>query len=179
MNMNALFELDPVNAKLYWKARTPDLFTPSGQRSAEGCCNNWNARYAGRECLTAIGTHGYRWGNVLGKAMLAHRVIFHLSHGFTPDYVDHINGDKLDNRPENLRSATNGENIANSKSRAGSSSKYLGVCWSKNHLKWIANITSHGKCRHLGLFANEDDAALAYNHAAKEIHKSFARLNVI
>jgi hypothetical protein len=116
---------------------------------------------------------------VCQKAMLAHRVIFYLANGYMPDYVDHINGDKLDNRPENLRPATNGQNIANSKSRVGSSSQYLGVCWSKKHQKWIANITSKGKCHHLGLFVNETDAAMAYNKAAQLHHQSFARLNVI
>lgn len=174
-----LILLDPETGNLTWKPRSAIHFKASGQRSAEGCANNWNSRYAGKPCLTAVGTHGYKWGNFMGKALLAHRAVFFLTHGFMPRYVDHINGNKLDNRPINLREATNGENIANSRSREGSSSKYLGVCWSKAHGKWIANITKHGKCMHLGLFVSEEAAALAYNAAAATIHGEYARPNIV
>jgi hypothetical protein len=179
MEIKKLFDLDHETGALTWKPRKADMFSPKGQRSAQGCCNNWNSRYAGKPCLTAIGSHGYRHGNVLGKGMLAHRVVFELYYGFAPDYVDHINGNKLDNRPSNLRNASNGQNIANSNSRIGSTSKYIGVCWAKTHKKWIANITSGGKCYHLGLFVKESDAAKAYNVAAKFYHGDYARPNVI
>lgn len=155
------------------------MFTSTGQRSPEGCCNNWNSRYSGKECLTAIGSHGYKHGNVLGTGMLAHRVIFYLSYGYLPKYVDHKNGNRTDNRPKNLREATNAQNIANSNSRKGSSSKYLGVCFSKNHGKWLANITSNNKNYYIGIYSNEVDAALAYNEQAKRLHGDFANINVI
>lgn len=179
MNIADIFRLDLNTGNLYWRNRTPDMFKPTGQRSAQGCCANWNSRYADKLCLTHIGTHGYKTGNVCGKTMLAHRVVFFLVYGFWPKYVDHINGNKLDNRPENLRCATNAQNIANSKSRDGSSSKYLGVCWSKNHNKWISSITTNYKTKHLGIFIDEIDAAIAYNKAAVIAHGEFARLNAI
>lgn len=174
-----LITLEPATGKLFWKPRQPHHFSAKGQRSPQGCCNNWNSRYANKECLTAIGTHGYRWGNFMGKALLAHRAAFFLANGYMPGYVDHINGDKLDNRPTNLREATNGQNIANSKSREGSSSKYLGVSWNKVNRNWTAYITSNWKGRHIGSYATEEQAALAYNKAAIETHGEYARLNVI
>jgi hypothetical protein len=179
MELGKLIRLDEKTGCLYWKPRTPDMFKANGTRSAFGCCNNWNARYSDKPCLTAIGSHGYRNGNLLGKSVLAHRVVFELVNGYAPDYVDHINGNKLDNRPCNLRPATNSQNIANSNSRKNSSSKYLGVCWSKNHKKWIANITKNNKAIYIGIFEKEKDAALAYNIAAIFLHKQFARLNVL
>ena len=61
----------------------------------------------------------------------------------------------------------------------GSSSNYLGVCIHTNGKSWMARITSHGKDKYLGLFHSENDAAVAYNNAASEIHGEYARLNVI
>jgi hypothetical protein len=115
----------------------------------------------------------------MGRGVLAHRVVFSIYYGFAPAYVDHINGNKLDNRPANLREASNGQNIANSKSRAGSSSEHLGVCWSKSHGKWVANITSDGVNYYLGIFDDELTAAEAYNEAAQMLHGEYARPNVI
>jgi hypothetical protein len=179
MNIEDVVELNKATGDLYWKPRLPHMFSAKGQRSAAGCCANWNARYAGKKCLTAIGSHGYFHGNLMGKGVLAHRIVFQLFYGYKPIGVDHINGNRLDNRPCNLREATASQNSANSKSRKGSTSKYLGVCWSKNHGKWIACITTNGKTHHIGLFESEIEAAIAYNKAAKNTHGVFARPNVI
>ena len=96
--------------------------------------------------------------------------------------VDHINGDKLDNRRENLRLVTmsqsnmNRRNI-NFKRRQDILSKYKGVWWDRN--KWRAAITVAGKKIYLGRFHNEDEAAFAYNKAALLYHGEFACLNKI
>lgn len=177
IDLHSIFSLDEKTGKLYWKTRDASMFSTSGQRSAEGCAANWNARYAGKECFTAVGNHGYKHGNVFGKGMLAHRVVFELENGFAPEYVDHIDGNKLNNAPSNLREATNGQNIANSRSRYGSSSSYLGVCYHKQIGRWVAHITKDYKQVFLGSFRDEKDAAIAYNRAAKEIHGEFARIN--
>lgn len=81
--------------------------------------------------------------------------------------VDHINGDKLDNRKENLRIVTLRQNNQNRKEfrNQTKSSRFLGVFWDKNLGKWRAAITINRKMIHLGVFVNEETASLAYKKA--------------
>lgn len=94
--------------------------------------------------------------------------------------VDHANGDPLDNRAANLRIATASENGANrgpDRRRAGRTSRFKGVSLDRSRGKWMAWIHVNGKTRSLGRFAEEEDAARAYNAAALEAWGEFARLN--
>jgi hypothetical protein len=95
--------------------------------------------------------------------------------------VDHINHNGLDNRRENLRLCTRSQNNANMKKHGSTSSKFKGVVWRKARTKWIAQIIHREdhKRRHtyLGSFKNEEDAARAYDRAAKELFGEFALLN--
>ena len=93
--------------------------------------------------------------------------------------ADHINHNGLDNRKENLRFATRGQNGANRRAPKNSTSQYLGVYWHKRHKKWSSQVRHNGKRYHLGMFTCEHQAALAYNKKAIEIHGEFANLNVI
>lgn len=90
--------------------------------------------------------------------------------------VDHINGDRLDNRKSNLRLCTDKGNSRNKKAFSG---KYKGVHFAKGSNRWVAQITKNYKCHHLGCFKSEDEAALAYNTAAKKLHGKYAFLNKI
>lgn len=94
-------------------------------------------------------------------------------------YVDHINGDILDNRRSNLRICSHTENCWNRKLSEGCASKFKGVNWHKKSGKWQARIKFERKIYHLGLFTLEQDAAHAYNEAAKKYFGEFARLNPI
>jgi len=87
--------------------------------------------------------------------------------------VDHINRNGLDNRRQNLRSATRSQNVANSKPRG----KYKGVGWHKRSQKWYAHIGKGGRQFHLGVFDTPEAAAAAYDKAALEKFGEFARLN--
>jgi hypothetical protein len=89
--------------------------------------------------------------------------------------VDHINGDTLDNRRANLRVCTKSENNRNRRKLHPTTSRFKGVY--KNTKPWIALIECNGKQFVLGRFASEEEAALAYDKAAKEHFGSFARLN--
>jgi hypothetical protein len=91
--------------------------------------------------------------------------------------VDHINGDKLDNRRENLRVCTHSENLYNwpkSKKRKYSSI-YKGVSF--NGKKWLANISKNRHQYYIGSFDKEHWAAMAYDIAAKDLHGQYAYLN--
>ena len=83
--------------------------------------------------------------------------------------IDHINGDTLDNRKENLRIVSKRQNLQNHHSPK--SSVYPGVCWHKRQNKWISNISINGVKKHLGMFEYEKEAAEAYVHACKTIVK--------
>ncbi|MCL5883768.1 MAG: HNH endonuclease [Deltaproteobacteria bacterium] len=88
--------------------------------------------------------------------------------------VDHIDGDKLNNRKVNLRPCNQTQNLANA--RVGRNISGLrGVSWQKN--AWVAQISAFGKRHYLGRFSDRNQAALAYNEAATRLFGPFARLN--
>lgn len=93
--------------------------------------------------------------------------------------VDHMNGDGLDNRRANLRVCTSAENRRNEPKRAASSasSPFKGVSWDASREKWTAKITIEGATKNLGRFDRAEQAALAYDAAAREAFGKFARLN--
>lgn len=93
--------------------------------------------------------------------------------------VDHINGNPLDNRKQNLRLVTVSQNQMNNKKRNNTSSIYKGVSWNKDHKKWKAYIMANKKYNHLGYFIREIDAAKAYNKAALTYFGEYARINKI
>jgi dCMP deaminase len=92
-------------------------------------------------------------------------------------FVDHINGNRFDNRKCNLRIVTPYQNSLNRNSSKNSSSEYIGVYRYKGTKKWAANITINGKNKHLGVFEREQDAALARDYATKQHFKEFGKLN--
>jgi HNH endonuclease/AP2 domain len=93
------------------------------------------------------------------------------------DRVDHINGNGLDCRRDNLRLATCSQNSANRLGWRKSSSKYKGVTFSKQRKDWQAKITVNGKTIHLGYFKNEEDAGKAYDKQALIEFGEYAKLN--
>ena len=91
--------------------------------------------------------------------------------------IDHINGNSLDNRKTNLRVCTRRQNAQNLRKGKGYSSRFKGVCWSKNTGKWRARIDHSDKQIHLGYFESESQAAKAYDEKAKELFGKFAHPN--
>ncbi len=116
------------------------------------------------------------WKNSKPRTVYLHKFIFD-----NPDTViDHINGNRLDNRRINLRFCTQSQNLMNRiKRKRLSSSKYKGVYFRKDTGKFVARIKQIGTKKHinLGCFVNELDAAKAYNAAAIEYFGEFAKLN--
>ena len=120
--------------------------------------------------------NGYaRRHNGYGKTcVLMHREILKARKG---QVVDHINGDKLDNRRCNLRICTISENGQNSTLPINNISGYKGVSWHKVKNKWIAQVMKEGKQYFLGYFETAQEAAHAYNEGATLLHGEFARIN--
>ena len=110
-----------------------------------------------------------------GKSYRMHREVANTPEGLE---CDHINGDSLDNRKANLRSATRQQNCwNNSKRKPGSLSKYKGVSFSRKGRPWKAMLTVSGKWTYLGSFDSEAQAAKAYDKAAKHHFGQYANLN--
>lgn len=124
-------------------------------------------RGRGPYAQTSVRSDDGRWVTVLMHTMLT---------GWPQ--VDHIDHDGLNNQRSNLRPATAAQNQQNRRRRIGNSSRYKGVCRFR-HTKWMARISINGTQRHLGLFATEEEAALAYNAAALEAYGEYAHLNQV
>lgn len=116
-----------------------------------------------------------------GKEYKAHRLAFLYMTGSIPNYVDHIDGNGLNNSWNNLRMATMQENSFNSKKRCNNKTNYKGVTFKPNNKKnpYKSSITYNGKQKHLGYFLTQEEAAKAYNAAAIEYFGKFAKLNII
>jgi hypothetical protein len=101
---------------------------------------------------------------------LVHRVVWAHAHGEWPDRdVDHINGDRSDNRLANLRLATRSENNQNMRNaKSYNSTGFLGV--SRSNARFIASISVSGKTTHLGAFATAEEAHSAYLRAKRVLH---------
>ena len=108
-----------------------------------------------------------------------HRVITGAREG---EHVDHINGNTLDNRRNNLRKCSAQDNVRNRRKpshRAGrpTTSIYKGVSWQPRESRWYATIGINGQQIVLGRFTDEIEAAHAYDRAARQHFGAFARLN--
>jgi len=90
------------------------------------------------------------------------------------EYVDHKDGNGLNNTRDNLRLATKEQNGANSRKQSNNTSGFKGVCWNKQAGKWKAQITVDGKNIYLGYFASKDEAHAAYCTAAEKHFGEFA-----
>lgn len=129
----------------------------------------------GRWTVTSKGYTTYASGRLEGERSkrLLHRVILDPPPGMV---IDHINGDGLDNRRSNLRITTQSGNMANARSLRGSS-RFKGVSFAKGRGKWQAHIRLDGKSVSLGRFDSEEDAARAYDAAARDAFGEFALTN--
>lgn len=108
------------------------------------------------------------WTN--GRLYFAHQLVFLWHHGYIPEIIDHIDGDSLNNRIENLRAVTMSQNLQNTKRRRTNTSGYKGVSWSKQRNCWIAQITVNRKCKNLGGYKTKEEAYEAYQKAAFTLH---------
>jgi hypothetical protein len=112
------------------------------------------------------------------RYLLNHRVAWFLYHGAWPDdQIDHVNNNRTDNRILNLRQASRVENSRNVPKRSGSISQYKGVTLDKTKRKWRCRIGVDSVRKSLGYYDNEEEAARAYDKAAKEIFGEYANLN--
>jgi flagellar hook-basal body complex protein FliE len=117
-------------------------------------------------------SNGYLHVQLNRKFILHHRAIFLMHYGYLPKFIDHIDGNRSNNKIENLREATKAQNNWNQKYK-GSVSGFKGVTWNKQDKKWQPQIRANNKKFYLGKFENLSDAIIAYQKAAKKLHGEY------
>jgi len=149
---------DPSTGRIWWTK-------PLGKRDLD-------------EPIGSVDGKGYLQVNTPHGNLRLHRVAWFLHYGVWPleKQIDHINGIKADNRIENLRLATNQQNLLNSKSHKDNVySGYKGVSFHKRYNKWVSRFSG----KHLGYFKSESEAAEAYDKHVRSLGNAYTRGNKI
>lgn len=158
----SLLSYDSQTGLLFWKEREVSQF------QTVRAASTWNARYAGAEAFTAVDRKGYRVGAILGTNYRASRVIFKMLYDIDANQVDHEDGNRQNNRKDNLRNVTGQQNQRNMKKPVTNTSGHIGVSWDAPRNKWQAKIKVDGKTVHLGRFSDIDDAVAARKTAEQK-----------
>ena len=144
------------DGKLFWKVR-------------QAACI-----YIGDEA-GSVNKKGYRRVMIKNKSYAMHRLIFMMHYGYLPKQVDHIDRNKLNNRIENLRPATHGQNRQNATISKNNTSGVKGINWQKRDNKWQARVMLNKKSYQIGYFETLEEAKKAVEKARQQLHGEFAR----
>lgn len=160
--LRKLLRYEPETGKLFWRARPREMFTRANDH------HSWNRRFANQPAFTTK-SKGYLCGRVLYSKFKAHRIAWAIHHGQDPDdQIDHINGDRSDNRIVNLRVVTQEGNARNARRQSRNQSGVTGVCWSGRESKWAAYIRADGEKKWLGYFVSLTSAIESRKRAERK-----------
>jgi hypothetical protein len=135
----------------------------------------WNPKFAGKSA-GHFDAKGYKRIKIHATYYAGHRLAWLWMTGeWPPEDVDHINCNKSDNRFNNLRLATRGQNVANTGLKRHNKSGFKGVCYKPRARVYYAQITKNGKVHYLGRFQTPEEAHAVYVRAANQMHGEFAR----
>lgn len=171
--LRKLLHCEASTGKLFWLQRPREMFV------SDRAFNTWNSRFSGREAFL-VKSHGYLTGRIFYKTYRAHRVIWAIENSLWPKMeIDHINGDRSDNRICNLREVTSQENNRNLPISSSNTSGVIGVCWSRRESRWRAHITIGNRHNHIGYFDRFSDAVAARKKAEEHFgfHVNHGRKN--
>lgn len=153
--VNELFKYD--NGKLIWKVLS----------------SKYSNKLIGKE-FGCKNKDGYLEGFIDRSNVSVHRVVFLMFNGFLPSFVDHIDGNRLNNKIENLRECNSSQNNFNSIKRKDNKSGVKGVFWNKAAAKWAASIQTNKKRVFVGYFSELTSAKNAIELAREDLHNEFA-----
>ena len=144
---------------------------PLSHFNGEKMYNVWNRRYSNKPC-GYIGNNGYFNTTISDKKYLNHRLVYAITNN-TNDFqhfqIDHIDNNRSNNNPENLRLATSSQNQFNTVIRKSNTSGYKNIHFNKSLQKYTSSIMSNGKVIHIGTFETLEPAIEARDKKAKEI----------
>lgn len=127
------------------------------------------------DALGSRDAHGYLTVRIDGESYKVHRLVWIWVTGSEPpEWIDHINGDRLDNRFCNLRLATRSQNQQNRPKNKNNTSGFKGVSYHKGIGRWRATISANGRKAHIGWYDNPEDAGTAYLQASRLMHGEFS-----
>ena len=149
--LNELFRYEPETGKLYWRLRPCKNIKPGDEVGWVWSKTSKSGTIDGP--YIRVGVHG--------KEYRAHRIIYKMIHGDFDEslVIDHIDGDSLNNRPDNLRAVTQSVNRRNSIKRRNNTSGITGVSWDKANQKWMVQVRLNNKGTTLGRYHDKEDAA--------------------
>ena len=172
--MRQLVDYDPDTGAMYWRRRPVGMFS-HGRHTQERSARIWNAQNAGRK-IENRSSNGYLSVHVgVGgrRSILAHRVAWCLFYGEWPSgMIDHMNGERDDNRIANLRIASPSENGRNRRKNVTNTSGCKGVYFCKQKRRWRAFMKLDGKVLHFG-YHKTIEAAKEARAAAEAQHGFF------
>jgi hypothetical protein len=149
--VSKLLQYDPDSGKLVWLPRPEHMF------ARHRTFLQFNTCFANKEAFTAVDGRGYHSGRIWDKTYHGHRVAWAVYYAEWPDVIDHINGNRSDNRMTNLRSVTKAENARRKIQKVEMSG--VNFCTRRN--LWRARITFNYQEKHLGYFTTKDAAIAA------------------
>lgn len=149
---------DPQSGSFTWKPRAV-------------VCKSWTRKYRGGQSAGRVTCQGYLRIRILGGEYPGHRLAWLYVFGHWPSRcIDHINGNRLDNRIANLRDVSQQANTQNHRvASLTNRSGFLGVTAHKK--KWRATITVDGRAKHIGVFETPHEAHAAYVEAKRSMHE--------
>ena len=165
--LKSILSYDPETGVFTWK-----------ERQDVECPAQWNSHYVGKEagCKQKIAHAFYRRIRIKGKKYGAHRLAWlYMTGEWPPRQIDHIDGNALNNRFENLRLATPAQNLVNRGAHKNNKLGIKGV--SKFRNKYKAQIQARGQKIHLGCFKTPEEASAAYTKAAEKYFGVFAKVD--
>lgn len=165
--LHEFFVYEPKTGVLIWRRRTVHHF---GSLRA---CESWNGHYADKP-VGWLNANGYLATRIGKTSFLVQRIIWKLMTGLEPpEQIDHIDGDRINNRWKNLRPANENEQCWNRKTHSNNKLGLKGV--SKRRNSYIARICHKGTYTYLGQFSTPELASAAYERTAKELYGKFYR----
>lgn len=154
-----------------------EIILKTGEKAlVDDCVFGYLSKFKWQKVTSASGSNVYARRS-FRKFGRTHSILMHREILNCEGFIDHKDGNGLNNQLENIRECTASQNMWNRVKNKNGSSIYKGVQWWKNQNKWAVRISKHKKRFLIGYFDNEIDAAKAYNEASKRLHGEFSNSN--